>query len=398
MDMNPLPPSHSAIGRWRSSRDFLQLAAFIAVVAGICLVALAGGIGIGRQLVRTQAAPAFRTTSPVSTARHPATGTSGQQLTSPRLATVAARAQASVVDVNTVVGSGSAAGTGIILTSSGEVLTNNHVVEGSTSIAVTIGGESASHPAHVVGVDPKLDVAVIQIEGVSGLKPMTLADSSKLRVGDPVVALGNAFGRGGAATITEGSIVALDQTLTARDRAGAQELTGMIQIDATIAPGDSGGPVVNGSGQVVGMITAGQSAGRVSTATNIGFAVPANTAVAVVNQVRAGRASADVILGQVGYLGVQVTDLTSRVAAQMGATATAGVLVTDALPGSPAASIGLGPNSIILSVNGAPVDSTTSLGAALHSHSPGELVDVGWTDGTGISHSASVTLTTGPAI
>jgi S1-C subfamily serine protease len=172
----------------------------------------------------------------------------------------------------------------------------------------------------------------------------------------------------------------------------------MIQIDASISPGDSGGPVVNSAGQVVGMITAGQSTSRRSTATTIGFAIPTNTALTVVNQVRSGQASAEVILGQVGYLGVAVTDLTTAIAAQLGLSATSGALITSVVAGSPAASAGLGQYSLITSVAGLPVTSAATLGAALHAYKPGDQVDLAWVDSAGASHTASVVLATGPAI
>jgi S1-C subfamily serine protease len=146
------------------------------------------------------------------------------------------------------------------------------------------------------------------------------------------------------------------------------------------------------------MITAGQSAGRRTTATTVGFAIPTNTALGVVNQIRAGQASSEVILGQVGYIGVQVTDLTPSIAAQLGITATSGALVTGVVAGSPAESAGIGQYSLITAAAGVPVDSSAALGAALHSHKPGDRVDVTWIDSTGASHTASLTLGTGPAI
>jgi len=304
--------------------------------------------------------------------------------------------------VNTVIetanGSGTAAGTGIILTSSGEVLTNNHVVSGSTSITVTIQGRSGTYAADVLGVDPTRDVALIQLEGVSGLPTATLADSSTLQVGEPVVAFGNALGQGGAPSVSSGAVVALDQSLTASDGNSSEQLTGMIQMNARIAPGDSGGPIVNSASQVVGMITAGQSTGRVSTGTTVGFAIPTNTALAVVNQIRSGQPSSEVILGQVGYIGVQVSDLTPTVAAQLGLSLTSGALVTGVVAGSPAQSAGIGRYAVITSAGGMTIDSSATLGTALHSHKPGDQVVVNWVDSAGSSHSASITLGAGPAI
>jgi S1-C subfamily serine protease len=370
----------------------------------ICLIGLIGGLGIGWSLAQSHQ-PATTTTattqSPITAV--PQTGAQPAQAAgSANVAALTAKIDPVVVDINTVLqtanGSGAAAGTGIILTSNGQVLTNNHVVQGSTSISVTINGRSGNYAAHVVGVDPTKDVALIQIEGVSGLPTATLADSSTLKVGEPIVAFGNALGQGGTPSVSQGSIVALDQSLTASSGNSSEQLTGMVQFDASISPGDSGGPIVNSAGQVVGMITAGQSAGRRTTSTTVGFAIPTNTALAVVNQIRLGQASSEVILGQVGYIGVQVTDLTSQIAAQLGLSSTSGVLVTGVVSGSPAAAAGIGQDAVITTVNGGTIDSTTTLGTALHSHKPGEQVSVSWVDSGGTSHTATVTLGTGPAI
>ena len=364
----------------------------------ICLIGLVGGLGIGWSLARSHAIAGTSAQSPITTVPQ----ATGQSTTSSNLAAIAAKVDPFVVDVNTVIetanGSGTAAGTGIILTSSGEVLTNNHVVSGSTSITVTLQGRSGTYAADVLGVDPTRDVALIQLEGVSGLPTATLADSSTLQVGEPVVAFGNALGQGGAPSVSSGAVVALDQSLTASDGNSSEQLTGMIQMNARIAPGDSGGPIVNSASQVVGMITAGQSTGRVSTGTTVGFAIPTNTALAVVNQIRSGQPSSEVILGQVGYIGVQVSDLTPSVAAQLGLSLTSGALVTGVVAGSPAQSAGIGRYAVITSAGGMTIDSSATLGTALHSHKPGDQVVVNWVDSAGSSHSASITLGAGPAI
>jgi S1-C subfamily serine protease len=146
------------------------------------------------------------------------------------------------------------------------------------------------------------------------------------------------------------------------------------------------------------MITAGQSTGRVSTGTTVGFAIPTNTALAVVNQIRSGQPSSEVILGQVGYIGVQVSDLTPTVAAQLGLSLTSGALVTGVVAGSPAQSAGIGRYAVITSAGGMTIDSSATLGTALHSHKPGDQVVVNWVDSAGSSHSASITLGAGPAI
>jgi S1-C subfamily serine protease len=365
----------------------------------IGLIGLIGGLGIGWSLAQSHVVTTTTTATQGPIAAVPqAPAASAASAVTPSLAALAAKIDPVVVDINTVIQGGSAAGTGIILTSSGEVLTNNHVVSGSTSITVTIAGKSGTYAAQVVGVDPTKDVALIQIEGVSGLPTATLADSSTIQVGQPIVAFGNALGQGGVPSETQGSVVALDQSLTASDGTSSELLTGMVQIDSSISPGDSGGPVVNSAGQVVGMITAGQSAGRRTSATTVGFAIPTNTTLTVVNQIRSGQATSEVILGQVGYLGVQVTDLTPGNAAQLGLSSTSGVLVTGVVAGSPAEGAGIGRYAVITAAAGMTVDSSATLGTALHSHKPGDQVAVTWVDSTGSSHTATVSLTTGPAI
>src|SRR5206468_1118560 len=149
---------------------------------------------------------------------------------------IAARVSPAIVDINTTLGSSQAAGTGMLISSTGEILTNNHVVSGSTSITITVEGQASTFTAHVVGVDVSQDVAVIQIDqSVSGLPTVTFADSSSLQVGDTVVTLGNALGQGGAPRVTQGQVTALNQTITASEGAGnAETLSGMIESDAVI--------------------------------------------------------------------------------------------------------------------------------------------------------------------
>jgi len=368
---------------------------------GATVVALIGMVSVlllGSNTASAGNNTVLSATAPIAAVSQPASALSGGGV---QASTIAAKVDPAVVDINTVFqsasASGTAAGTGIVLTSTGEVLTNNHVVEGATSITVQVAGRAGTYTASVVGVDPTADVAVIQINGVSGLPTATLADSSTLQAGETVVAIGNAGGTGGTPSVTEGAIVALDQSITASGGATAEQLTGMIQSDATIAPGDSGGPLVNSAGQVVGMITAGQSTSR-NGATQIGFAIPTDNALAVVNQIRARQAGSQVILGQVGYLGVSVTDLTPAVAAQLGLNVNSGALVVGVVTGSPADQAGMAQYGVITDVAGTSIGSTTDLGNVLHTYKPGDQVQVTWTDQASTSHTATITLTTGPAI
>jgi putative serine protease PepD len=181
-------------------------------------------------------------------------------------------------------------GTGMIVTSSGEVVTNNHVIDGANSITVNLDGSSKSYTATVIGTDPSADVALLQIHGVSGLPTVTFGNSSNLAVGDPVVAIGNALALGSSPTVTTGIISAENRTITAaNDTGGTETLTGMLQTDAPINPGNSGGPLLNSAGQVIGMNTAG--AGSTSDGTssqNIGFSIPSNEIVSLLPSLEHG--------------------------------------------------------------------------------------------------------------
>ena len=311
-----------------------RVAAFLVLIA---VVAAAGGAGIGWSLARAVngSHPVAQTTAPPTqspiTQVTPSPGSSNS--TDATTEAVAAKVRPAIVNVNTTLGNGQAAGTGMIISSTGEILTNHHVVSGSSSISVTIQGRSQSYSAHVVGVNVSQDIAVIQIDAsVSGLPTVTFADSSSLRVGDTVVAIGNALGRGGAQPATRGHVTALDQTITASEgRSSSETLSGMIQSDALIYEGDSGGALLNSSGQVIGMITAGQAQGFRSAASDVGYAVSSNSAVQVANRIRAHEQAADLTYGQVGYLGVSVQDST-----------VSGALVVGVQNGSPAADAGHG--------------------------------------------------------
>jgi S1-C subfamily serine protease len=265
-------------------------------------------------------------------------------------------------------------------------------VDGSTSIQVTIAGHSQPFTAHVIAADPSADIAVIKVDGLSGLPTVSFASSSSLNVGDAVVALGNALGQGGTPAVSQGTIVALDQTITASEGgAKSEQLTGMIQSDATIYPGDSGGPLVNSSGQVVGMITAGNVQGFRSNASNVNYAIASDNLLSVVNQIRSGQTSASIIYGQVGFIGVSVQALDPAIASQLGLNVSSGALVVSVQAGSPAAGAGIAHNSVITSVGGSAITSVDTLGTAIRAHRPGERVPVTWVNASG-SHSATLTL------
>lgn len=392
----PPPPSEPPGGAYwtappgASPKPSLWHRLAAALVLG-AVVATAAGVGIGFSLARAiEGRQAAQNNSQASNGNAISPQPGGNANLG--AAAVAAKVDPAIVDINTVVGGGQAAGTGMIVSSSGEVLTNNHVIDGSTSITVTIQGRSQGFTAHLVATDPTADVALIQVEGVSGLPTVKFADSSSLKVGDTVIAIGNALGRGGAPYVSQGSVTALDQTITASEGGGVSEqLNGMIESDATIYEGDSGGALVNTSGQVVGMITAGQTQGFRSSGSTVGYAVASDNAISVVNRMRAGERGSDLIYGQVGFLGVSVMTVDPSVAAQFGLSVDSGVLVRGVVASGPAEGAGIASGDVITNVGGSSITDTNSLGAAVKSHKPGDRVSITWINGSG-SHTASVTL------
>ena len=318
----------------------------------------------------------------------PGFGQSGGSAAAAGAGSATAAQEKGIVDIDTVLGyqGGEAAGTGMILTSSGEVLTNNHVVDGATSIKVTVVSTGKSYTATVVGTDPTQDVAVLQLRGASGLQ--LVKTDSAITVGESVTGVGNAGGTGGTPSAAAGTVTDTDQTIAASDENGAnpETLHGVIQDDADIQAGDSGGPLLNSSNQVVGMDTA--AADTPGGATGTAFAIPIDTALQVADQIESGQASSTIQLGYPAFLGV------SLLPSELGVN---GVPVQGVLSGTPAAQVGITGGDVITAVGGQPVGSADALQAALSGLRPGQKVTVTWTDQMGQSHTATVTLAQGPA-
>lgn len=310
----------------------------------------------------------------------------GQAPTATASGNIATKVMPSVVDIYTTLPDGSGAGTGMILTASGDVLTNNHVIDGATSIRVVLVTTGRSYTAKVVGTDPTEDVAVVHLTGATGLQPISTANSSAVAVGDAVVALGNAGGRGGAPSVVSGSVVATNRSITVGDQSGgaSEHLSGLIQTNAAIEPGDSGGPLVDTDARVIGMDTAASVSGRFDGTASEGYATPINTALAIAHQIESGRASSSVHIGVRGLLGVSVAELSS------------GAQVAGVTAGSPADAAGLTAGDTITAIDGHSVASATALTTLIRSHRPGDTVRVAWVDGSGSAHSATVTLAVGP--
>jgi S1-C subfamily serine protease len=253
---------------WRIAGAFL----------GVAL--LAGGAG---GLVTRALEPAAPTTTVVRTSSSQLAGSSldvGQ---------VVAKVEPAVVSIQATINqgffsSGTAAGSGVILTSDGEVLTNAHVVAGASSVTVTLNGQNTARAATVIGTDTTNDLALLKINGASNLPTVSIGKSSDVAVGDNVVAIGNALALQGGPTVTEGIISGLNRNLGT----GSGEMSGLIQTDAPISSGNSGGPLVNAAGQVIGINAAVATSSQTTTASNIGFAIPIDKAMTVVQQLRAG--------------------------------------------------------------------------------------------------------------
>ena len=289
-----------------------------------------------------------------------------------------------IINTNLAYQNAAAAGTGMVLTSSGVVLTNNHVIKGATTIKVVVPATHRSYTATVLGYDPAADVAVLKLSGASNLKTVQLGNSSKVRIGQAVTAIGNAGGTG-SLTRAAGTITALRQTITAGDGDGSSEqLTGLLETNAGLQPGDSGGPLVDASGRVIGMDTAASSAYVSQGSSTQAYAIPINSALALEKQIVSGH-SATAHIGPTAFLGVSV---------QTGDQG--GALIATVVTGSAADQAGLVAGDVITSLDGHSVDTATTLGSVMLHESPGTTVEVIYVDQLGTEQTATVTLASGP--
>jgi S1-C subfamily serine protease len=408
----PMPPrSHH--------RRWLAITAGTALAAGAGVGALIGSMNTGAAGTATAVSKTMLSTSQI-----------------------ASRVDPALVDVVSTDGyqGATSAGTGIVLSSTGEVLTNNHVVNGATSIKVTDIGNGKTYTATVVGYDASHDVAVIQLQGASGLTTASLGNSSTVQTGDSVTALGNAQGKGGTPSVAPGTVTALNQSITASDELSSvsEQLTGLIETNAPIQPGDSGGSLVNSYGQVIGMDTAagsnGQSQGQSSTVTQA-YAIPINEAVSIAQQIESGTTSASVHIGATAFLGLELqgsgsssdgsgssggfggsggsgsfggsggsggfggfggSDGSGSVGGQNSQGGTTGVTIAGTVSGSPAASAGLAQGDTITAIGGQSVNSAEDVAHSLVKYHPGNSVSVTWVDQSGQSQTTTVTLASGP--
>ena len=327
-----------------------------------------------------------------------------------------------------------AAATGMVINPDGLVLTNNHVIEDSTSItAQTANGHR--YRAKVLGYDVTGDIALIQLEGASGLTTVPLGDSASVKTGDSVVAMGNAEGQDAIVPVT-GQVTALNQTITAGDQGGSitqETLHNMIATNADVVSGDSGGPLANSAGQVIGMDTAGNDGGFAVQQSSAGYAIPIANAIAVAQQIAQGQASSTVAIGYPPFMGIFIgqgsnSDPQAQAEQQNGgnvggfggfggngnqgcytsdrnlaapaniANVNSGTLIIGTVCNSPAAAAGMTAGSVITAVNGQAIGSPESLTSTVSKFRPGTTIEVTWVSPSGQRSVSSITLTAGPPL
>jgi S1-C subfamily serine protease len=325
---------------------------------------------------------------------------------------------------------GTAEATGMVISSNGLVLTNNHVIDQTTGLTATLVSNGQKYSARWLGYDKTDDVSVIQLEGASGLKTVPLGNSSAVKIGDGVVAIGNAGGAGGKPTVVTGSITNLNQTITASDDLGGSEtLHDMLQTDANIVEGDSGGPLVGTNNRVIGMDTAASSGSLGNETSDTGFAIPINRALSIAHEIIKGQGSSTVKIGASGFLGVLVPSKSASSASspaqqrddelqqypgsqgsstaclqndqnsgipQQIAPSGSGTLVLGDLCSTPASTAGITAGDVITAVNGKAVGSPDSLTAILQNYRPGDTVSVTWVDTSGQQHVGNLDLIEAP--
>lgn len=357
----PLPPPPPMPANVKSGRKLRALALAFAVVA----------IGFGSGILGTIAADEWNITigstrisgssnAPLVTSE---VGSDDPSLGTTVIAQVVNMLADSVVTINSQIsdasGEGEATGTGVVLTSDGEILTNAHVVEGATKVSVRFAGETEPRTATVLASDPGNDLALLKINATN-LKPATFAQPGTIRIGDQVIAIGYALALDGGPSVTSGIISALKRTIITESGA----LNGLIQTDAAISSGNSGGPLVNLRGEVVGINTAVARSDDNQAANNVGFSISIDEIGPVLEQLRS---QASGVARQEGFLGV---GLAARTDGGQGA------IITSVQPDSPASSAGIQQDDIVLSVDGEPIDGQAGLVAAIRDAAPGQTVEI----------------------
>ncbi|HEV2427948.1 MAG TPA: trypsin-like peptidase domain-containing protein [Acidimicrobiales bacterium] len=356
-------------------------------VSLLLVAALVGGLA-GHYAAPSNSGPGGVTVNEISSAPGGAVLPSGRTIPA-----LVREVSPSVVSIDVRGSAGSDQGTGMIISSSGLVVTNNHVIAnavGGGTITVTRTGSSTALPATLVGTNSSEDVALIRIENASSLPTVTFGNSTALVAGDAVVAIGNALGlAAGTPTVTQGIVSALGRTVTAGDSTTTETLSNMIQTDAAINPGNSGGPLLDSAGAVIGMNTA--VAGTLADGTsaqNIGFAIPSATILSLLKALRAGES----VVSHGAFIGVEIMSMTPSLELQFGFSVSSGALIQGVVSGSGAARAGLRQGDIITRINSTSIHSAQDVTGAIAALHPGDVVTVTIVRGT---HHLTVRVTLG---
>lgn len=288
-----------------------------------------------------------------------------------------------IVDIYTTLGyedGAAAAGTGMLISRSGDVLTNNHVIRGATKFKVVDVTTHRSYNATVVGYSVSHDIAVLQLAKASRLQTIKLGGYLRLHVGQAVVARGNAQGRGGTPKAAAGRVIALHRKIVARDLSRESEtLHDMIATNTAVEPGDSGGPLEDAHNRAIGMVTAGTTVGAAR-----GFAIPIRQALLYARAIMKGKSSTAIHVGPTAFLGVVLKDVSG------------GTRIQQVVPNLAADTAGLVAGDVITSLGNATISSMMDMRKALLTIAPGTAVAIGWTDTNGVAQTGSITPTSGP--
>ncbi len=448
--MPPVPP--------RPPRRRIGLLSYAAVALAAGALGAGTVVALYHPTANSSAAPAPRSSAaapapaPSSPAPAPSPTYAGPGISASEAA-ILKKVAPSLVIINTTLqySAEQAAGTGMVISAGGRVLTNNHVIENATKISATVLATGHTYPVKVVGYDVTGDIALLQMQGVSGLHPVPTGDSTQVKTGDQVVAMGNAQGQSEIVPAA-GQVTGVNQTITANDQGGTistETLHGMIETNANVVSGDSGGPLANSAGEVIGMDTAGNDVGFSQQQTATGFAIPINTALAIAHQIAAGQASSAITIGYPPFIGIYIgkgsssspqaqaaqerqntnggfgnfpgsgnpgngsgtggsgtgggnascyTSDANLAAPSSIASVSSGTLVLGTICGSPAAAAGLTAGSVITGVNGQAVGSPNDLTGIVSKYRPGTTISVTWVTPSGQHETGTVALTAGPPL
>jgi S1-C subfamily serine protease len=453
MPMPPMPP--------RPPRRRAGLLSYLAVAVAAAALGAGSVVALYHPASSNSAAapqPGSSAPAPLPSSAIPTPGSGGGSGTSSSEQAILNRVEPGLVIIDSTLqySSEQGAGTGMVINSDGLVLTNNHVIEDSTNLSAKDLANGKTYPARVIGYDETGDIALIQLQGASGLRTVPVGNSGTLRTGASVLALGNANGQG-MIVPAAGQIIALNQTITASGEGGtitSETLHGMIETDADIVSGDSGGPLADSAGQVIGMDTAGNNVSFPQQQSATGFAIPINAALSVIRQIAAGQASSTITIGYPPFMGVYIgqgSDSSPQAQAeqQQGngfggngfggngfggngfggngfggngfggdsgsggsqgcysndsnlttpqtiAPVSSGTLVVGVICGSPADAAGMTAGSVITAVNGQAIGSPENLTSVVSKYRPGQTVSVTWVSPSGQRTTSNLDLTSGP--